>query len=177
MRKKIIIILSLVLLGFTQNLPAEITKSGEINHLISDFFLFISQTNYTSAAELFHYPPEYSPEQRQRDLKGVALLLEAFTGSFGQISRTSISTKEAEIFYLQVGGGDLQYWQKNRETLSHVFQVDFSNYGNGFITFTICNLNQKYEIREVKYGLSASPNSSALLFKEVVNYIHFEPGH
>ncbi len=177
MRKKIAIILSLVLMGFTQNLQGEITENGEINRLILDFFLYISQENYTSAAELFHYPPEYSPKQRQHDLEGVALLLNAFTGSFGQIKRRSINTKEAEIFGLQVGGGNLQYWQKHRETLSLVYQVDFSNYGNGFITFTICNLHQKYEIREVNYGLSASQDSSTLLFKDVFNYIHFELGN
>ena len=53
----------------------------------------------------------------------------------------------------------------------HVFSVTFSEYGSGYVTLTICNLANKYEIREAKYGLDASLKNSLSLLQEAANHV------
>ena len=148
------------------------SRNPEISKLTTDFFLFISEKDFVNTSKLFHYPPNYSEEEKEKDMKGVSMFLEALDNCFGKIEEPAIHNGKNKIISLQIGGGDIAYWKKNPNYLSIVFSVNFSNYGNGYITLTICNLANKFEIREAKYGLDSSLENSTKLLQEAAKDIH-----
>lgn len=91
--------------------------------------------------------------------------------SFGQFNELGISNTGEKVLSLQVGGGDITYWQQHPKFLSLVYSVNFSKYGAGYTTFTICNILNKFEIREVKYGLEATRSNSKELLQEALKHM------
>ncbi|MCI5138738.1 MAG: hypothetical protein D3922_10065 [Candidatus Electrothrix sp. AR1] len=165
-------ILLVFLVIFTANSTlARASDQIEISTLINDFFYHISEKDFIGASKLFHYPPSYAEEKINKDVKDVSIFLEALAYSFGQISEPTIYKGNSKIVSLQIGGGDIPYWKNNPEYLRIVFSVNFSKYGNGYVTLTICNLANKYEIREAKYGLDASVKNSTKLLQEAAGHI------
>lgn len=164
-----------LLFGYTFNGHA--AEQNEISQLASSFFKHMKQDDYLKASQLFHYPPTYTTEERKKDEIAVSKSLGAFKESFGQIIRPQIETENKQIISLQVGGGDIPYWQKHPQYFTQVYNVNFSKYGDGFITFTICNLTNKFEIREVKYGLLASYSNAIPLLKNSAKQIQLMVGY
>jgi hypothetical protein len=155
----------------TLNANAMAGNQKDVSLLASKFFSYMNQNNYIEAAKLFHYPPNYTTQDLEKDIKGVSGLLEALKESFGQISRVGVSKTGEKILSLQVGGGDIPYWKQHPQYLTLIFSSYFSKYGDGYITFTICNISKKFEIREVKYGLAATRANSAQLLQEAIKHI------
>ncbi len=171
MNRIYIIILSFSFLLFTQINIAKASDQNEISTLVTDFFNNISQEDHIEASKLFHYPTNYTQEEVNQDIEGVSKFLQALGDSFGNISDATIYNGNSKIISLQIGGGDIPYWQKHPNYLSKVYAVKFSKYGSGYITLTLCNIANKYEIREAKYGLDASFRNSTMLLQEAASHV------
>ena len=105
---------------------------------------------------MFHYPKSYSDDELKKDITAVTKCIELFKNEFGKISNTGISKEKVVIMSLTFGGGTLPYWKKNPNFTSIIYKVNFSNLGIGYITFNITNIENKAEIKDLKYGLSTT---------------------
>jgi hypothetical protein len=153
---------------------ATIAKSSdhsEINNVAKRFFYLISQEDYMGASKLFHYPPNYTQEEIKKDIEAVSKFLEAMGTSFGKLSGPVPYTGSNRIMSLQIGGGDIPYWKDHPDYLSKLYEVSFSKYGTGYVTLSLCNLTNNWEIREAKYGLDASLKNSVMLLQEAASHV------
>jgi hypothetical protein len=155
-----------------QVVDVDASQENEILNLINKYFYSIEQSDFSGASDLFHYPPSYSQEELIKDKSAVSKFLESLSNSFGQLSNPVTNKAEEKILSLQVGGGNIPYWKKHPKYVSSIYRATFSKFGEGFVTFTICNLSNKYEIREVKYGLSASSNNSVAMLQGAFKTLH-----
>lgn len=92
-----------------------------------------------AVAELMHYPPSYTPEERKSDLtdveNGIRFLLERF----GRVS--DVKREEGHVSFFEVGGGggDMGYWKSlsPMETVDVIYSAKFSKLGRGVIKIRI----------------------------------------
>jgi len=142
-------------------------ENAVASNIASNFFSLMKSNNFQEASSLFHYPPHYSAQELSKDTNGVATILEIFQNEFGEISNPAINNEKATIASLQVGGGDLPYWKNHPNFVSVIYRVNFAKFGNGFVTFTFSNIGNKFQIREVKYGLLSTRKDTQQLLKKV----------
>lgn len=127
MTRNILTIFVLIVVFFTTSSNSFSSSQNEITILINRYFDNIDKSDYLKAAGLFHYPPNYSTDQTIDDMKGVSKFLGALEDSFGKIYKPTENSIKTKIISLQIGGGDLPYWQKHPDYITKIFPLNFQN--------------------------------------------------
>src|SRR5262245_58546982 len=105
-----------------------------LDKLAQQYFAQVSQSNFAGAAALFHYPKQYTPGERAKDIQAVTQLLKVMTREFGVPTNRKVSQKPYIIYNVSAGGGDLGYWQQHPSSLQTQYEVTFSREAAGYVT-------------------------------------------
>jgi hypothetical protein len=130
----------------------------------------LSRGEIRSVAEMMHYPPTYTPEERKKDISSTGEFLDIMAREFGAISGLKVQTGLALFYTIGGTGGNVPYISslKPHSSAQFVYEAKFSKLGNGFIRVTVIQLTAKspFEILGVYFGLPAgNPRSKPALIK------------
>jgi hypothetical protein len=163
-------------LSVAQDRPEEVTKEKLVGRLVSEFFARVSQGQLGEAAELFHYPPSYTGQERKDDVAAVALTLGLMTREFGTPGSPQPHTSYAMWYAVGGGGGDIPYWKDHPHLLDAVYRVSFSREGPGFVIFKFIEIGGAIEIASVQYGIPADRAGAMERIREIGEIILKEKG-
>jgi len=156
----VLLIITLILISFTPNSVTGQVPVSSLNQIGSKYFELIKIRNFDSASQLFHYPKHYSKQERLNDLNFVSRMLNLVTEELGEITAKSKLQTSAAYIDLVISGGDIPYWKKHPYSVRLEYDTRFKRDGNGYVIIFFCNIDNKWEISKVAYGLPAShPNS------------------
>jgi hypothetical protein len=121
-------------------------------------------------AEMMHYPPTYTPEEREKDISSTGDYLDLMAREFGEISALKVQMGVALFYTIGGTGGNVPYVSslKPHHSEQFVYEAKFSKLGNGFIRVTVIQLtaDSHFEILGVYLGLpTANPRSKPALMK------------
>ncbi len=145
----IVVLLALTGVAYPQQ-PSPGTLIGKA----SSYFQSVKDRDFGKAAALFHFPRHYSPKERQDDLETVARTLRFLVDKFGAVRAARLYQSPGRFYHVVTGGGDLPYWAKHPSYSQLIYEVDFEKEGKGYVTLAFSNIDGKWEIRHVAYGLS-----------------------
>jgi len=115
----------------------------------------MASSEYPDASALFHYPKEYTSEKKAEQILDVSKLLKIFTDEFGLLSNHKTDKDPALYYNVAVSGGDTSYWKGHPSFLQIPLEVHFSKENKGHVVILFSNISNKWEIRDVAYGLPA----------------------
>ena len=141
---------------------------AQIQTLSSEFLKYMSSSEYSDDAGLFHCPQEYTSVKRSGQLLGVSKLLKILADEFGIPSNCKINESPVPYYNVAVCGGDMEYWQKYPSQLQVPLEVVFSKENDGSIVILFSNVSNKWEIRAVAYGLPAQRPGSKERIVEIM---------
>ena len=141
----------------------------QLEKISNMFFTNIQNKNFNKVSQIFHFPPNYSNQELEKDRNSVIKGLKYFDYEFGTIS--SYKKAETAKFFLEanIGGGDIPYWKEHPQFAKMVYEVKFSKENEGFIVFYFCRISDKYEIRSVGYALPMSRADTKERVREIFN--------
>jgi hypothetical protein len=113
----------------------------------------IQNRNFEGAAKLFHYPSNYSPDELARDRDAVKLGLSELSNAFGTYGESKVVQGSVNSYIFAIGGGNLRYWEKYRESIEVRYVTTFSKEGEGFIIFKVVHISEKLELRSAAFGI------------------------
>lgn len=131
------------------------------------YFDYIIKSDFTNAAKQFHYPPYYTKDQLEKDIKGVSVMLAYIEKEFGEVQSYKINKEKIQISEIYLYGGDFSYWQQHHWIYRINYRVQFKKEGEGFIRITFCDIIEKIQIQQVGYGLILSKPHANERFKEI----------
>ncbi len=120
--------------------------------------LFINNYNnkdFFGATRLFHFPQNYTDKKLNEDKDAISKTLKMYFEEFGEITDIEKSDIPPLYYFHMIGGANLSYWQQYSDVSDIFYKVKFSREGQGYLTIVFCNILDKWEIRQVNYGLSA----------------------
>ncbi len=138
-----------------ESVEAQIQIEDQIQTLASEFLKYMSSSEYSDAAELFHCPLEYTSVKRSGQILGVSKLLKVLADEFGIPSDYRINETPTPYYNVTVCGGDMEYWEKYPSYMQIPLEVVFSKENDGYVVLLFSNISNKLEIRAVAYGLPA----------------------
>jgi hypothetical protein len=122
---------------------------------------------FQPVAESMHYPPSYTPAQRQKDVTTTAAGLDLTAREFGEISDPKLHAGSAEFYEVGGSGGSVAYLSSMKPYYSGQFLFDakFSKLGDGYVRIAVIQLTADagFEVLGVYFGLQATPHSKATL--------------
>jgi len=117
-----------------------------------------------SAAKLFHYPPSYSLDKRDDDIRGVAASLRVLSSEFGKPTEPTPHAEPATFFGVGVFGGDLNYWQAPSpfSSVTHLYNLQYEKAGSGYLKIEVFTPphSTRPEVRSVSFGFPTSVASA-----------------
>lgn len=120
----------------------------------------LSRGEVRSVAEMMHYPPTYTPEERKKDIASTGDGLDLMAREFGAISGLKIHTGVALFYELGGSGGDVPYLSslKPHASAQVLYEAKFSKLGSGYIRVSAIQLtaDSPFEVLGVYFGLPAS---------------------
>lgn len=162
MKKSLLILTCCILLSALSTrasgqVSVEVRKSVEaqIQTLSSEFLTHMASSEYSDASGLFHYPVDYTSEKRSEVIHRVSKLLKIFVDEFGIPSNYKINETPAPYYNVTVCGGDMKYWEQYPSYMQIPLEVVFSRENDGYVIILFSNIQDKWEIRAVAYGLPA----------------------
>lgn len=115
--------------------------------------------DFRGAALMYHYPPDYSADELEADLAGVAGSLQIFVEDFGQIGTVSFAGTNELFVNIYATGGTHKYWEQYPRSYKYTFKTEFSNYGPGYLVIHIVDIMETLEIKAIAFGLPVSGKS------------------
>jgi len=134
-------------------------SNAAFDSLANEFFNAMKNKEFTKVAGLFHYPAEDPEQKREENKKGILVTLEYAHKEFGTIVNHAPYENEVETFNFSLNSGSRAYWEKHPENMQKRYKVAFDTSGEGFISLVLCNIQNKWEIRTIKYEKEASEES------------------
>jgi hypothetical protein len=124
----------------------------------------LSRGEIRSVAEMMHYPPTYTPEEREKDMSSTGDGLDLMAREFGKISGLKGHTGLARFYEIGGSGGDVPYLSSLSPHYStqFLYEAKFSKLGDGYIRVTVIQLTAEshFEILGLYLGLpAANPHS------------------
>jgi hypothetical protein len=124
----------------------------------------LSRGQVRSVAEIMHYPPTYTPEERKKDVSSTGDGLDLIAHEFGTISGVKAHTGVAAFYELGGSGGDVSYLSSlsPHQSQQFLYEAKFSKRGDGYIRVTVIQLtaDSRFEVLGVYFGLpAADPHS------------------
>jgi len=142
-------------------------STAEFDRLANEFFNAMKNKEFTKVAGLFHYPAEDTEQKREENKKGILVTLEYAQKEFGTIVSHAPYEKEVETFNFSLNSGTKAYWEKHPENMQKRYKVAFDTSGEGFISLVLCNVQNKWEIRTIKYEKEASEESRKFILNVI----------
>ena len=162
MKKSLIILTCCILLSALsirasgqESVESQESIEAQLQSLSVEFFAHMASSEYSDASGLFHYPLEYTSEKRFKIIHSVSKLLKVFTDEFGIPLNYKVNDTPTPYYNVTVCGGDMQYWKKHPSYMQIPLEVVFSKENNGYVVLLFSNIQNKWEIRAVAYGLPA----------------------
>ncbi|MGA1867043.1 MAG: hypothetical protein ACMUJM_00700 [bacterium] len=177
-KKKILYIFSLVLLlfGIVTYRCRGHTQENILTEIASEYFKLIKNKNVNGASKLFHYPTDHTEQEIIKDMNVIGRSLQIFINEFGAVLRADLVETRDIFYHVSIGGGDLSYWKKHPNSINLTYKVKFKKAGQGYIDIMFCNINNKWDIRQVSYGLPQSrPDSKEYILditQKIFQLIH-----
>jgi hypothetical protein len=173
MRRILVLLFLLILLLTSQSLGQE-TTYDQVKSFTDSCIKAIQSGNFDEAARSFHYPPNYSPEELEKDRNAVKLGLMELCKVFGTVEGSKLLQRPVIFYLFAVGGGDLRYWEKYPESIQVKYEVTFSNEGEGFVVFNVVQISKKCELRSAAFGIPIdSPNAKERMGKIAKHMMDF----
>lgn len=154
--KFLIISVVLILFASPSHAASSQDSNAEFDSLANEFFKLINNNEFKKITELFHYPAEYTEQKLEEDRRGLRVTLEFVQKEFGVPSSPQLYEKEVETYNFSLNSGQPSYWEKYSGYVSKRYKVVFDGSGEGFISFVFCRIQNKWEIRTIKYEKEAS---------------------
>lgn len=165
MKRILFLLLFLTQPFVSQSLGQELTYD-QVQIFTNNCLKVIQSGNFDDAAELFHYPPNYSPKELDEDKKEVQLWLMELSKLFGTFDKSEIVQRPVSLYKIEIGGGDIPYWGKYPQFIEVKYGTTFSIEGEGFIRFTVVQISKKLELRSVAFSISVdSPDAEKRIEK------------
>ena len=131
----------------------------------------ISRGEIRSVAETMHYPPQYTVEERGRDIASTGDGMSLMAGEFGAVTGVKLHAGAAVFYEVGGSGGDVRYLSSlhPKESGQFLYDATFAKRGAGYIRLTVIRLTagSPYEVLGVYFGLPASDARSAPAILEV----------
>lgn len=125
--------------------------------------LFINCYNnndFFGATKLFHFPQDYTDKELKKEKDAIRKTLKMYFEEFGKITNIEKTDNPSLYYFVMIGGGNLPYWQKYPDVYNTFYKVKFSREGQGYLVLVFCHISDKWEIRQVNYGLPAERSKS-----------------
>lgn len=138
-----------------ESAEAQESIEAQLRSLSVEFFTHMASSEYSDASGLFHYPVDYTSGKRSKVIHSVSKLLKIFADEFGIPSNYKINETPAPYYNVTVCGGDVEYWEQYPSYMQIPLEVVFSREDDGYVIIMFSNIQDKWEIRAVAYGLPA----------------------
>jgi len=110
---------------------------------------------WSQLASLYHAPRSVSIDPA-REREEITMSLQKLGAVFGSPTRPEFSDAVVEIMQLTVEGLDQDYWLERSKFVQVSYRVDFSELGQGYVTFRIVLYANRMQLRSVSFGFPAS---------------------
>jgi hypothetical protein len=167
-RKQIIILLAIATTFFFQQTNCQPFANTDLSSIADHYIKLMNQGNYKEASFLFHYPEDYTQEELVSDRTTVQKMLKIVMDTFGSIDSVYIVPPSLMVYQFSIGGGSIPYWQKHPKGFHVTHCVEFSKQGYGRFDVQFCNINSKWEIRDVSYGLPTSRSDAKPIISKLL---------
>jgi hypothetical protein len=152
----VLFLLFFFFLPFANQSLGQNPNDDQIKSFADNCLNVIQSGNFEEAAELFHYPPNYSPKDLSEDKRGVKLGLLELSNIFGTFGAIEIVQRHANIYVFAVGGGNIEYWENYPQSIEIKYRTIFSKEGEGFLIFRVVRISEKLKLRSLAFGISAA---------------------
>lgn len=119
----------------------------------------IQAEDFEGAAMMYHYPPNYTREELDQDIKAVTESLRIFNDEFGKFGPVKSLDEEKLYVNIHATGGTHAYWDRQRQAMKIELETDFENFGPGFLVLQVVDIIGTLEIKAIAYGLPVSGDS------------------
>src|SRR5262245_33424999 len=120
----------------------------------------LAQGDARAVVSLMHYPPTFTPEERQRDMAAGEASIQSILQELGEISHARAHEGVAAFYDVGGSGGTVPYLPSlSPEFVKDVvYEATYSKQGPGYVHLRIMRLNSKtpLEILGVYFGLPES---------------------
>ncbi len=164
-RRFFVLILLMLFLVPTTDVFAKEVNFSQLQAMLVTCMKLIQSADFEGAAMMYHYPPDYSGEELDKDIAAVAESLRIFNEEFGKFG--PIKSLEEPTLYVNIhaSGGTHTYWDKQEQAFKIELTTEFENYGPGFLIFQVVDIIGTLEIKAIAYGLPVSGESVARIRK------------
>jgi hypothetical protein len=148
------------------------TNNENLNYQISlvDRFIFsYNNQDFTTAASLFHIPPNYTEIEKQNEIKSISTSIKIIFDDFGIIKNLRQPIENELYTGIGIYSATSDYWAKYTKSKYIIFKVDYDDFGIGYIEFTFYEKNSNIQIRQLSFNVSLLNIESVAKLKETTN--------
>ena len=172
--RRILVLLFLLILLFTSQSSGQEPSYDQVKVFTDNCMKIIQSSNFDEAARSFHYPPNFSPEELEKDRNAVKLGLMELCKIFGTAQKAEIVQRPVSFYNFTIGGSDIHYWQRKPQFIQVTYETTFSREGEGFVVFNVVQFSKKFELRSAAFGIPIeSPNAKERMEKIFVHMMDF----
>ena len=141
-------------------------QQSDQSALAVEFLTLMQNDSFGVAAELFHYPSNYSIEKKNEEINSVKEDLKKYKDAFGNIIETGNSLPEAHYIGIGVSGAEIDYWTEYPGTITQiVFPANFEKIGWAVVRILLIETSGELEIQQVDYSLVDTNENKELIGK------------
>lgn len=143
----------------------EAIDDAEVQRLVAEALGYLEAHEFEKLSALFHYPPDYTTEEKTEDLCDIQFSLSSMIEYLGTPTQTQGMEGLLSYQSSYFAAGNQNYWLrhnlfKNDPIPSH---VQFFKKGGGIILISIVNITDKYELGLLGYGLDSDKEGTGEL--------------
>ena len=101
-------------------LPSKALGRPSPTELGEKFFLFFDSGQFDKTTAFFHFPEDYTEQQRKEDARGIVRFLANLSATAGKLHDRRVKALDGEVITIGVGAGDVPYWATHTEFESGV---------------------------------------------------------
>jgi len=140
--------------------PIALAQERNIQEKAAHFISLYNKKAFLGATTLFNFPADYSNKELREDKNAISKTLNMFYEEFGKIASIEKIDNLSLYYFVTIGGGNFPYWQKYPDVYNSFYKVKFSREGKGYVVLVFCHISDRWEIRQVNYGLPADQPKS-----------------
>lgn len=142
----------------------------DLNKRSEKFIKLYNIEETSKIADLFYYPDEMSSGEKKEEYDYIKGVINILLNNFGHVKESRLQNNIIVHHSLYFGTATPEYWNKYGNYKKVIFKVCFTKLGDGFIQFQYVKVNDKYEIKQVEFGLPYD-NKSRLIIENILKEI------